>query len=140
MLLGDVRQREEMRKRARDRQRLVNRHPLEDACQRLERRIVPSAGALRQRAYPLDGFVQGMILLPPQRFAQQLAKQPHIVAQRFREIVGHGGSVLRREAGFGAGRWALGEMPHRCPERLGNCPAAGAKPRFASAHAQRPRH
>ena len=90
----------------RDRQRLVNRHPLEDACQRLECRIVPSAGALRQRAYPLDGFVQGMILLPPQRFAQQLAKQPHVVAQRFREIVGHGRSVLRQEAGFW--RWAVG--------------------------------
>ncbi len=108
MLLGNVRQREEVRERPRDGQRFVDGHALEDAGQRVEIRIVPAASALRQRTDPLDGFIERVVLLPPQRFAQQFAQQPHIVPQGFREILGHGGSVLRREAAVGGGRWARG--------------------------------
>ena len=95
VLLGDVRQRQEVREGARDRQRLVDRHPLEDAGQRVEVGLVAAARALRQRAHALDRVVQRVALLPPQRFAQQFAQQADIVSEGFGKILGHGGSVRR---------------------------------------------
>ena len=151
VLLGDVRQRQEVRERARDRQRLVDRHPLEDAGQRVEIGIVAAAGALRQRADALDRFVQRVVLLPPQRFAQQLAEQPDVVSQGFREIFGHGRSVLRREGGpsalggrrAGPGSRLAGRRsgePGQVAAVVGTGPSRSTCRRAPSAQQPRPRH
>ena len=58
MLLGDVGEREEVRERARDRQRLVDRHRSSTPVSASKSASLPAAGALRQRAHALDGLVE----------------------------------------------------------------------------------
>ncbi len=89
MLLGDIGQVEELRKRPRDWQGFVHRHLLEDAGQRREVRVAPAARLLRQGTDPLHGVVGGLALLAAQGLAQQLAKQSHIVPQRLGQFVSH---------------------------------------------------
>ena len=89
MLLGDVGQVEEVRERARDGQRVVERHVRELVGQDHEVGVMAGAPALGQRAHPFDRVEEPFPGLRSQRLAQQLSEQPHIVAERFVRIGGH---------------------------------------------------
>ena len=84
MLLGDVGEVQEVGEAARDRQRRLDRHGAQLGGQRLEAvsESPPTARALGQRPDALDALEERLPLLPPQRLAEQLAEQPHVVAQR----------------------------------------------------------
>ncbi len=84
VLLGDVGQVEEVGEGARDRQRLVDGHLLEDAGQRRKVGVAAAARLLGQRADPLDQVEDRLALVAPQRLAQQLAQQPDIFPQCLR--------------------------------------------------------
>ena len=90
MLFGDVGEVEEVGEAARHGQRRRNRHRPQLSGERLE--VVARAAAarpLRQRADPLDPFEVRHALVAAQRFAEQFAEQPHVVAERLVRIAGH---------------------------------------------------
>ena len=94
VLFGDVREVQEMREAAGDRQRGLHRHLAQFAGELLE--IVGRAGRtgappLRQRADALDTVEVRVALVAAQRLAQQLAEEPDVVAQRLVRIVAHQG-------------------------------------------------
>ena len=90
VLLGDVGQVQELRERARDRQRGVHRHggellgQLGEGVSRFRPRA--GAGALGARAHPLDTLIEGFPFLADERVAEQLAEQPDIISQRLRRL------------------------------------------------------
>ena len=94
MLLGDVRQVEEVREGARDGQRFVEREVRELVGQDQKVGVMAGAPALGECAHPFDRIEEPVPGLRPQRVAQQLSEQPHIVAERFVRIVGLHGSTI----------------------------------------------
>ena len=111
--------------------------------QRGEIRVVPAAGALRQRADALDHVVERLTLLAPQRLAQQLAQQPHVVSQGFGRSSGTGGvySDGKQPSALGAGRWALGGWRLRSQARavaVDRAKHCAVSCRAPTAYAERP--
>ena len=86
MLLGDVRQVQEVCERAGERNRGVDRQLLELGGQRLEVAIRARAGRLGHGADALDGLEQPIAFVGAERVAQQLAEEPDILSQRFVRI------------------------------------------------------
>ena len=91
MLIRDVREIEEVGEAARHGQRRFYRHRPQLLAKPLEL-VLGRAGtrSLRHRADPLDPFVVADAFVATQRFAEQLAEQPHVVAERFVRIRSHG--------------------------------------------------
>ena len=86
MLLGDVRQIQEVSERAGQRDRSVNRQLRELGGQRLEVAIGPCARGLAHGPDALDGLEQPRALVSPQRLPQQLAEESNVLSQRFVRI------------------------------------------------------
>ena len=84
MLLGDVREGQEMCERASHRYRMRQWESAEDAGQLLKLGAVGLAvvSALGQRAHLLDELKDLVTLVNAQRVAEQLAEQPDVLAQR----------------------------------------------------------
>ena len=80
MLLGDVGQREEVRERARDRNRGGDRHVAQLVGELLERRRVAAVRPLCQRANALHALEERVAFARPEHVAEQLAQEPHILA------------------------------------------------------------
>jgi hypothetical protein len=89
MLLGDVGEIEELRERARDGQRFLDGHLLEQPRQRGEVGVAAAARFLRQRTDALHAIEGRLAFLSPKRFAQQLPKQAHVVSEGFGQLVAH---------------------------------------------------
>ena len=90
MLLGDVGQIQELRERARDRKRRVDRHAAERAGQALEILAFAGAGALGERAHAFHGQEQFFALARLERVAQEFAEQAHVIAEWLVNIGSHG--------------------------------------------------
>ena len=90
MLLGDVGEVQELRERARDRKRRVDRHAAERARQALEVLALAGAGALGERAHAFHGEEQLLAFARLERIAQQFAEQPHVIAEWLVNIGSHG--------------------------------------------------
>ena len=90
MLFGDVGEVQEVREAARHGQRRLDRHRPQLVGQRARSRRppVPVLRALGERADPLDPLEVRDALVAAQRFAEQLAEQPDVVAERLVRIVG----------------------------------------------------
>jgi hypothetical protein len=80
VLFGDVGQRQEMRKGARDRDRRLDRQPPQQFRQRVEVTVAAGPAALLERAHPLDDVEQRGSFPELEGFSQQPAKQSHVVA------------------------------------------------------------
>ena len=101
MLLGDVGEVEEVREAARDRHSATRSASLaaRSASVSNVRRRSRRAGSLGERAHALDALEERLALLPPQRFAEQFAEQPHVVAQRLVGVFAHKLIILRQMTG-----------------------------------------
>jgi hypothetical protein len=89
VLLGDVRQGQEVRERARYRQRVVERQILEHLVEGLEVVRVALARPLGQGSHSLDHLEEMVALLCPKRFAEEVAQQVDVVAEWLVRIRAH---------------------------------------------------
>jgi len=89
VLLRDVRQRQEMRERASDRQPRIDREMCEASVERLERAVIVG-GNDRQLAYAFDEVVHAGIGVPAEDTAEQFAKEADVSAKRCGNGIGHG--------------------------------------------------
>jgi hypothetical protein len=81
VLLGDVGQRQEVGERPGQRQGLVGGQRRQHAAQALGRLPAARSRPLGQRPHSLDQGVQVRPLVRPEDLPQQIAQQPHVVAQ-----------------------------------------------------------
>ena len=89
MLLGDIRQCEKVRERARYRQRVVDRQILEYFLESLEVIRVVVARTLGKRSYSLDHLEERLALLRPKRLAEEVAQEADVVAEWLVRIRAH---------------------------------------------------
>ena len=89
VLLGDVRERQKMRERARDGHGRFDRQRTKQFRQRVEVPIASAAAALRKGADPFDDMEECGTLTEPQRVAEQPAEKPDVVAQALMRIADH---------------------------------------------------
>ena len=89
MLLGDIRQGQKVRERARYRQRVVDRQILEHFLKSLEVIRVAVASPLGKRSYSLDHLEEILALLRPKRFAEEVAQKADVVAEWLVRIRAH---------------------------------------------------
>ena len=87
MLLGDVRQVQEVGERPRDWQRGANRHSREFVRQPFEISLRSAAGALCQCPHPFDGAEELVPFDRSQGVPEQIAEQPDVLTKRFVRIV-----------------------------------------------------
>ena len=139
MLLGDVGEVQEMRERARERQRIVDRHaaPARRRARgsRRHARLWPLFASARTRS------TCSKIASPacaPQRVAEQFPEQPHVVAQRLVRIPFHRSSIdLHRHlllSGDGSRRTRIlhGETGNPARDAI-SAPSAAGRANTASA-------
>jgi hypothetical protein len=86
VLLGHVRQVQEVRERASQRDRCVDRQFAELGCQRLEVAVGPGPGGLGHSTDSLDRLEKPRPFMLAQRFAQEFSEEPNILSQRFVRI------------------------------------------------------
>ena len=91
VLLGDVGQVQEVRERAGDRQRLVQRHPAEEVREGAERGGITRPPLLRQGAHALHALEDAIARLLADRVAQQAAQVADVPAEARVRISGFGG-------------------------------------------------
>ena len=87
-----------MREAAGDGNCRLGRHRPKLVCQRRELRLSVRALVARafgQGANALDALEERQPFLAPERFTQQAAEEPHVVAQRFMGVFGHDAIILR---------------------------------------------
>ena len=89
VLLGNVREGQKMRERARDWHGRFDRQRPKQFRQRVEVPIAPAAAALGKGADPFDDMKECGTLTEPQRVAEHPAEKPDVVAQALMRIADH---------------------------------------------------